>query len=466
MLTIALDKTAKQPLYLQIYRYIKKEILAHRLQAHQQLPSKRALAAQLGISAITVENAYAQLISEGYLYTKEKSGYYVVPLSDTIAEPAGISQDIPQDMPCEIQPAGMIDLASNSTQPESFPFSIWSKLMRYTMSHRQQELLQKSPPAGIMPLRHAIAAHLASFRGMAVNPADIIVGAGTEYLYQLLIKLLGRQRIFCLEDPGYPKLAKIYRDGGAHCVSLPIDSSGVSLHALQQTSGNVLHISPSHQFPTGIITPVSRRYEILTWASSGDRYIIEDDYDTEFRLTGSPIPSLYSMDTQGKVIYMNTFSKSLIPTIRISYMVLPQQLREAFHQRLSYLSNTVSVFEQYTLATFIQEGYFERHINRMRTGYKKIKQQFLRALTEHPHHEKIKVIRYSSGLYFLLEIKTPLSDSEVEAALAAKGIRLQALRHFYQHPAEAASHIFVVNYSSIRSADIPRIVQALYSVCS
>ena len=552
MLTLELHKNKSTPLYMQIYSYIKSEVLARRLKAGTKLPSKRALAAQLGISTITIEGAYGQLMAEGYIYAKAKSGYYISPLEsiqqaddsaadffqhntlgdaqlfsgpEKISYESGYTDNMPGAsgtvnmavlsnspstsgifVPSSLQSTNTalshasseissrpsitstsmpssstisskgrmshestaqtscatIDLSSNNILPESFPFSIWTKLMRHTMSENQALLLTKSPTAGIYSLRCAIAEHLLRFRGMHIQPEQIIIGAGTEYLYELIIKLIGRDKIYCVEDPGYHKLQRIYTDNGACCFSLPIDQQGMSVTALNAVRCDVIHISPSHHFPTGIITPVSRRYELLGWATSGQRYIIEDDYDTEFRLVGKPIPSLFSMDMSSKVIYMNTFSKSLTSTIRISYMVLPMPLMEEFNRRLGYLSCTVSTFEQYTLAEFINQGYFERHINRMRNNYKQLRQLLLKELLTHPEHDKIQILQQASGLYFLLKINTTLSDRDLRSRLQQNGVHLQSLQHYYQNRQAAPEHTFVVNYSSLTEKDIPRAVAALF----
>ena len=491
MLTLNLDPNKPQPIYMQIYQYIKNEILLHHLTPGTKLPSKRSLATQLGISTITVEGAYGQLVSEGYIYARLKSGYFVSPvenyrqsmnffdqqqINNNNPQKENTSPDWEDSIPQQETPKNSelkdspivpaphrVDLSSNSLLAENFPFSTWSRLLRHTISEKQQLLLTQSPTAGVAPLRQAIANHLRHFRGMDISPEQIVIGAGTEYLYELLIKLIGRDKIYCVEDPGYQKLRRIYRDNGACCIALPIDQQGMSVTALNTVSCDVIHISPSHHFPTGIITPISRRYELLGWAAAGPRYIIEDDYDTEFRLVGRPIPSLFSIDMSNKVIYMNTFSKSLASTIRISYMVLPKPLMEEFNNKLNYLSCTVSTFEQYTLAEFINQGYFERHINRMRNNYKKLRQQLLKALTSHPDHERIKILQQSSGLYFLLQIDTSLSDRDLQARLRQKGLMLQSLQHYYQNRQAAPEHTFVVNYSSIASTDIHQIVDALFS---
>lgn len=491
MLTLNLEPNKPQPIYMQIYQYIKNEILLHHLTPGTKLPSKRSLATQLGISTITVEGAYGQLVSEGYIYARLKSGYFVSPVENyrqsmdffdqqqinnnnppkenTAPDWEGSipQQDTPKNSELKDSPTApashRVDLSSNSLLAENFPFSTWSRLLRHTISEKQQLLLTQSPTAGVAPLRQAIANHLRHFRGMDISPEQIVIGAGTEYLYELLIKLIGRDKIYCVEDPGYQKLRRIYRDNGACCIALPIDQQGMSVTALNTISCDVIHISPSHHFPTGIITPISRRYELLGWVAAGSRYIIEDDYDTEFRLVGRPIPSLFSIDMSNKVIYMNTFSKSLASTIRISYMVLPKPLMEEFNSKLNYLSCTVSTFEQYTLAEFINQGYFERHINRMRNNYKKLRQQLLKALTSHPDHERIKILQQSSGLYFLLQIDTSLSDRDLQARLRQNGLMLQPLQHYYQNRQAAPEHTFVVNYSSIASTDIHQIVDALFS---
>ena len=227
--------------------------------------------------------------------------------------------------------------------------------------------MENPPCGGIMALRQAIADYLHAFRGMVVNPEQIIVGAGTEYLYGLLIQLLGDDKIYGIENPGYPKIAKIYDSMHVSYSAIDLDEHGVCIYSLEDHQIDIMHLSPSHHFPTGIITPISRRYELLGWASKDEnRYIIEDDYDSELRLGGKPIPTLQSIDVSDKVIYMNTFTKTLSSTVRISYMVLPASLTELFYKKLSFYSCTVSNFEQYTLARFMESGSFEKHINRLR----------------------------------------------------------------------------------------------------
>ena len=307
-----------------------------------------------------------------------------------------------------------------------------------------------SPCEGVRELREAIAAHLASFRGMTIDPDQVIIGAGTEYLYTLLIKLLGPDRIYAIENPGYKKLDSIYRSSGADCRYVEMDGKGLDPRRLAACGADIAHISPTHHFPTGITMPVSRRYELLAWAREKEgRYIIEDDYDSEFRLNGKPIPSLQSIDAGRKVIYMNTFSKSLTSTIRISYMVLPELLANRFFRELSFYSNTVSTFEQYTLAAFISRGYFEKHINRMRLRYGRKRSRILQLIRQVFSREECRVIENDSGLHFLLEFRTDLTDRELQERLLEKKIRMGSITDYYMGPGPHDRHQFILNYSGI-----------------
>jgi len=336
--------------------------------------------------------------------------------------------------------------------------------MRETMSDDADSLMVRSPSTGILKLRQAIAAYLFQFRGMSVDPDQIVVGAGTEYLYGLIIQLLGREHTYAVEDPGYQKITKIYQANDVNCISVPLDEQGVDVDFLNKTNADVLHISPSHHFPTGIVTPVSRRYELLSWASKAPgRYIIEDDYDSEFRLLGKPIPSLQSIDVLEKVIYINTFSKSLTSTIRISYMVLPKSLMERYKRELNFYSCTVSNFEQYTLARFIEQGHFEKHINRMRNYYRAQRDTIISCIRQHPYYERVTIKEENAGLHFLLEVDTTLTDQELTAKARAKGIQISCLSEYYYSIQSAVPHTLVLNYSGIEKEKISKAISLLFS---
>ena len=378
MLTYSFEHLEGESLYEHLYRCIRGDILAGRLRAGEKLPSKRSLARQLGISVITVEGAYGQLVAEGYCQSVPKKGFFVARVMGVPQESLRKAEPVAErEAP---RPRYLADFTANSLPPADFPFKTWTRLLRQVIAGQPEALLERSPGMGILSLRATIAGHLRSFRGLDVTPGQIVIGAGTEYLYGLLVQLLGRGKCFGVENPGYDKIRKVYHRHGVDCVPVDMEEEGISLPDLQAKAVDVLHISPSHHFPTGCITPISRRYELLGWASAAPgRYIIEDDYDSEFRLTGRPIPTMMGIDVSGRVIYMNTFSKTLTPTIRISYMVLPERLVRDFEEKLGFYSCTVSNFEQYTLARFIQDGYFEKHINRMRNSYRKRREALLKA---------------------------------------------------------------------------------------
>ena len=453
MLTYNLSNS-NGPLYKRLYEFIKNDIERGKLGSNEKMPSKRSLAKNLGVSTITVENAYDQLIGEGYMYAMPKRGYFIADVSDIRVVQAPVHKELDIKMPPQ-QDENIYDFSSNRTDPNNFPFSIWAKLMRETISLREKELLRVSPCSGVRELREAIANHLASFRGMNVDPDQIIIGAGTEYLYGLIVKLLGKDKIYCVEDPGYKKISQIYACNNASCVPVQMDKQGINVELLRKADAQIAHISPTHHFPTGITMPVNRRYELLAWANeSDDRYIIEDDYDSEFRLNGRPIPPILSIDACEKVIYINTFSKSLTSTIRISYMVLPEHLANEFYRRLSFYSCTVSTFEQYTLAHFISEGYFEKHINRTRLHYGRKRQRVLEVIKNYFTDDECRVIENDSGLHFIIQLDTQMSDRQVEQTLLDKGIKLQAITDFNLEKKKKDRHQFIINYSNLDMAGL------------
>jgi GntR family transcriptional regulator/MocR family aminotransferase len=319
------------------------------------------------------------------------------------------------------------------------------------VSNETGKLLQSGPHAGCLQLRHAIARQLWDFRGMAVDPENIVIGAGMDFLCNLLIQLLGRERIYAVEDPGYDKIRRIYDAAGVKRIMVPMDGDGVLPEALDQAG--VLHISPSHHFPTGITTSKKRRDALLCWAQQNDGYIIEDDYDSEFRFRCHPMPALQTMDRQGRVIYMNSFSKTLAPSIRVSYMVLPAGLMEKFRQNLGFYSCTVSGFEQYTLARFLSGGHFEKHINRMRKFYKSRRDRVLTALEKCPCAHRFTVMEENAGLHFLLKVDTDLPEDVLTERFLAAGIRVRTLDSYYEGtPPPDRERVLVVNYSGLEEA--------------
>ena len=456
MLTYDLERRGSLARYDYLYRCIKEDILSGRLKAGEKLPSKRALARNLETAVVTVENAYAQLLAEGYLRSEEKRGYFVSPV-ETQPAPAGAEERGEEQG--EAERAWLLDLTSRGSGTEGFPFSVWAKLMRRVLSEEGEALLRSMPHSGVPELRRAIARHIYQFRGITASPDQIVVGAGTEYLYNLIVQLLGRDRSYGVEDPGYSKAARVYELSGARCLFLPVDRQGVLTRAVEESGTQVLHISPNHQYPTGAVTPIARRQSLLHWVSGGEgRYIVEDDYDSEFRFTGRPIPTLRSIDRSDRVIYMNTFSRSLAPSLRISYMVLPRPLLAAYRERLGFYSCTVPAMEQYTLARFLEEGYFESHVSRMRVFYRGRRDAVLEAIRNSGLGGRCRVRGEDAGLHFLMELDTCRGDGELAALAEERGIRLSFLSAYQHRPGAAPPHTVVVNYPG---ADLAQLDQAL-----
>ena len=425
MLTPILDSSASMPLYEQLYRHIRGEIEAGRLAAGERLPSKRALAAHLKISVVTVEGAYNQLLAEGYLRSQPKRGFFVQAAE---AAPARTSPG-PLPPPEEpTRPTFRYNFSTSAVDTALFPFATWAKLMREVLSQQEDTLLNTPHPQGVPELREAIAAHLYRFRGIRADPAQIVVGAGSEVLTSLLVQLLGREGRYGVENPGYTKTHRILGSCGAQVEPIPLDDQGLVVEELDRHKVQVVHVTPSHHFPLGIIMPVTRRQALLRWAAQQPgRYILEDDYDSEFRFSGRPIPALQSLDNGERVIYLNTFAKSLAPSLRISYMVLPPHLLERWRREFWFYSSTVPSFEQYALARFMDRGHFERHLNRTRTRYKARREALLAAARDTGLTQVGSFDGGDAGLHLLLWMDKRWNEGELAARAAEVGVGVSPL---------------------------------------
>lgn len=444
-------------LYDQLYNAIKSDIMNGNLKPNDKLPSKRAFAKHLNISTITIETAYQQLIDEGFLYALPRKGFFVAKIDLPQTE---ITEEDHEEMPAE-KPAYDWNFSANHMSPDHFPFSIWAKITRDILSHKQKELMRRSPAEGTAALREAIAHHLRSFRNLDVSPDQIIIGSGTEYLYGLLIQLLGFDKVYGIENPGYTKIGQIYQAHHVSYVKVDMDDEGIIPELLRKNNVDIVHISPSHHFPTGITMPITRRYQLLRWTDESDRhYIIEDDYDSEFRMMGRPIPSLFSIDHHHKVIYMNTFTKTLSSTIRISYMVLPKPLAKKFRKELSFYTCTVSTFEQYTLAKFISDGSFEKHLNRMRNIYRHKRNRILKVISNSPLHKISKIAEENAGLHFLIRIDLKCDDETFLKRCEERRVHISALSEYGINK----PHTFIINYSSLPDEGLEEAFKTLYVI--
>ena len=459
MLTYPMEERGSLPLYEYLCRCIRSDILGGVLPAGTRLPSKRALAEHLHVSVITVESAYSQLEAEGYLQAQPKRGFFVAAVEQI---PPVLRETAP--LPEQSPPRWRLDLSRNQVDTARFPVSTWARLTRQVLSEEPEALLSPVPHQGLAALRQAIAADLRDFRGMAVSPEQIVIGAGAEYLYLLLAQLLGRDTVFALEDPGYPKIRQVYGACGAACVPIPLDGQGIGLEALAASGASALHISPNHQYPTGLVIPIARRQALLRWADDTGGTVIEDDYDSEFRFTGRPIPTLQSIDSRGRVIYLNTFSQTISPSMRLGFLVLPPRLLEQYRRELGFYACTVPALEQHVLARFISGGHYERHLSRMRKEYRDRRAQVVEAFRSSALAPRVTFSEERAGLHFLLRLDTRRPDRELGQLAARDGVRLSFLTEYAAMPDPGFAHTLVINYAGLSPRRLPEAVRLLSEV--
>lgn len=359
MLTYSMYQRDDKAKYYYLYSAIKEDILSGNLKKNEKLPSKRSLAEHLGISLITVETAYQMLKEEGYIESRERSGYFVTELNP-VARPKERKHQL-----------RLLEEEREQEKSDMFPESLYFKTVRSVLAEYGGKLLQKSPNEGCVILRNAIAKYLLRYRGIFAQPKQIVIGSGAEHLYNVVVRMFGNEKIYGLEDPSYSQIRKVYEGMGASCEMLKMGREGICSEELERTKAKVLHVTPFHSYPSGVTATVKKRHEYLEWAKMNDAIIIEDDFDSEFFMPGKPIDTLYMSDTNQSVIYVNTFSKSLSPSIRIGYMILPERLIEKYKESMGDFSCTVPVLDQYVLAEFINKGHFEQHLNRIRRQRKR-----------------------------------------------------------------------------------------------
>lgn len=442
MLSPHLDEKSTTALYIQLYSYIKKEITDNNLRKNEKLPSKRNLAAHLGISVNTVSNAYEALMDEGYIYSKERSGYYVSAIDNLLI--SKYEKELKtSSMPFtkeNVQPPASPQAATHRTfsnhrttsshnkitnvDTENFPLYTFKKVLTEVVTENSEIWLKERDFQGLYPLRSAISAYIYSARGVKTSPENIVVSSGIEYLMQILFYILPEKSVFGLENPGSPAIRDLCRSNKQKCLFLPLDKYGVRPQDAENC--NIILITPSHQFPTGIVMPVQRRVELLNQAGKiQDRYIIEDDYDSEFKYYGKPVPALKSLDRSDSVIYIGNFSKSISPALRLSFMVLPDKLLKKYYDVMPFINCPVSSIIQLTTAKFIKEGYFERHLNRMKTIYRKKRRAATTLLEKYPH---IKIIDKKAGLHLVAEVDF---EETIIKDLRSRNIFVESLSSYY-----------------------------------
>ncbi len=467
-LMIPLKSQSGIPYYEQIYSYIKEEIKKGNLKPSLRLPSTRLLADHLKVSRSTTQMAYEQLVSEGYIIAVPYKGYYVAEIDGLV----NIGQETTGEMPglfamadsseAELQsPTYQVDFSPRGIDLEAFPFNAWRKISRNTLVDDKKELFATGDHQGEPAFRQAIRDYLHSARGVNCEADQIIVGAGSEYLLMLLSQILGEHKIIAMENPTYKQAYRVFDRLGHKVVPVEMDHSGMAVKLLKKSEAQIAYVMPSHQFPTGIVMQVKRRQELLAWAMEGtDRYLIEDDYDSEFRYKGKPIPALQGMDTNDRVIYIGTFSKSIAPAIRISYMVLPKPLLALYRERVSFYASTVSRIDQNVLYQFMTGGYYERHLNRMRAIYKAKHDVLLGELKLFEKQFKIK--GEYAGLHLLLTDRCGRSEEELILKAKEAGVRVYGFStYFIKSQPENYPATVVLGYANLKEEAIVQGIRLL-----
>lgn len=464
MLTYDFSKRGTLGLYEYLYECLKADILEGKLSAGEKLPSKRAFARHLQMSIKTVENAYEQLLMEGYITAKEKSGYYVALLEGedkNVRAKAGFSDFAPGLLDTGKRKAAL-DIRYRVAAFSDFPYSTWAKMVREVLSYKEVAIVGDSPWQGVYELREQIARYLYAYRGMQVSSECIVVGSNMDELYGRLIALLGRDAHYAFEDPGYGRFAKICDTQGLSYDYVRIDEDGMEVDRLSDTMANVAVVSPAHHFPTGLVMPIGRRLSLLTWAEKErGRYIIENDFDSEFRFSKRPIPTIYSMEYNHRVIYMNSFMKTMMPTIPISYMVLPRKLMEQYEKMFADSECRVSVLEQHALAEFMEKGYFERHIQRMKKHYKGKRDAFLQVLKDSPLLDITRIEEKDAGNHFLMGIDTNLSDTQIKWFARENGVDLELVSEYCVADKQRYAHQVIVSYTTASEKDFEAAVEKI-----
>lgn len=447
------------PLYLQIYQDYLQEIRLGKLLPGSKLPSQRNLANELGVSRNTVNMAYEQLVAEGYIEAREKKGFFVANIDGVVdLSPKDYSEEIIEEQKKTL--AIEIDFSPFGIDLEHAPYGNWKKLTKEVILDQGEQIFVNGHPQGEESLRRALQEYLHQSRGVNCDIAQIIVGAGTDYLLMLLTRLLPKEQKVFVEDPVYMQAYRVFENFQYNVIPVGLDENGINMEKIMNQDGDLCFVTPSHQFPTGISMPIQRRLQLLNWASQREgRYIIEDDYDGEFRYQGKPIPSLQGIDNRDKVIYMGTLSKAIAPSIRMGYMVLPKTLLKQYYKVAGFYATTVPRLEQELVTRFIREGYFQRHLNRMRNIYRNKHDCLIHALEQ--YMPSIAFYGQHAGLHFVLHIKSEqYNEEELIQKARNVGVGIYSMKQYcIQEQVEDIK--FLLGYAKLQIWEIEEGIQRL-----
>ncbi len=450
-LTINLNTKINIPLYEQIYQYIKEEICSGNLACGEKLPSSRALAKHLDVSRSTVETAYEQLLSEGYIETIPCKGVYVSDLEGLYRHV--VDKKKREEKKIQKRKTYRYDFSPYGIDLRSFPYNTWKKISRDVLNHTETELLKSGESQGEASLRHAIQTYLHQSRGVNCEIEQIVVGAGNEYLLMLLGMILGTRKKVAFENPTYKRAYRLFEKLSYAVTTVDMDKYGMKVEQLRESGADMAYVMPSHQYPLGIVMPIKRRTELLHWASEAEgRYIIEDDYDSEFRYKGKPIPALQGYDVDGKVIYLGTFSRAIAPAIRVSYMVLPTSLVATYRKQCEFLSCTVPKMDQVILQHFMETGSFERHLNKMRAIYKNRRDVLLANLK--PLEGMCQITGEDAGVHLLLQFKNGKTEEELIALAEQHDIKVYGLSAYDTEHREVERATILLGFANLKEENI------------
>lgn len=459
MLTFVLDADCKEPIYQQLYQSIKSGVQSGKIPPGTKLPSKRKLSSYMQISQNTIQSAYSQLLEEGFITSAERKGFYVNKIDhlSQLNPREGRVQATTQKEPGSLR----YDFSYQGVDPETFPFATWRKITKEVINEYDRELLRPGDPQGHISLRDSLATYLYQSRGVSCRAEQIIISSGMEFLFQILIQLFDGDSVFGIENPGYEKLHVLFSSNRAQYQALPIDEQGIKLRELQKSRVNILCVTPAHQFPSGEIMPINRRVQLLNWANQAPhRYLVEDDYDSEFKYSGKPIPALQGLDHNEKVIYMGAFSKSLSPALRVSYMVLPNHLIDQFKERLPFMICPAPISNQKVLSRFMENGYFERHVNKMRNVYKRKSEVLVRELKK--MDSKVEILGADTGLHLLLKVHNGMAEEELVALALQHGVKIYGISKYYSDKSTMGKvPQILIGFAALAETEIPDAVQAL-----
>ena len=457
-LTMNLNPKSKTPLYEQIYEFIKEEIQNNVIQSGERLPSTRSLSKHLVVSRSTVELAYEQLLSEGYVEAIPCKGYFVAKIE-------GIYQ-LQKRPEIKVEPISSgvteyaYDFTPNGVDLNSFPYNVWRKLSKECLIDDKAEMFRLGDPQGEYGLRNAISSYLHQARGIHCHPDQIIIGAGSDYLLMLLTTVIGNCHKVALENPTYGQAYRLFERLSYKVCTVDMDQSGMRIDELEKSGADIAFVMPSHQYPLGCVMPIQRRMELLKWAKEEtDRYVIEDDYDSEFRYKGKPIPALQGYDRDGKVIYLGTFSKSIAPAIRMSYMVLPEKLQKRYEREYSFVNSTVSKVDQMIVQRFIEEGYYERHLNKTRAMYKGRHDTLIEELK--PLLGKCKISGEHAGVHLLLTFEDGHSEQELIELAKKSDIRVYGMSDYRVGEEKSKKATILLGYANLSEEQIKEAARTL-----